>query len=88
MKLILRRVVYFRESGACLKIAVSEEIFSDLRIHSEEALSKIVYVSINSPNVHKHSHNEVRISTLGSFSSFDYRAHFLGGVVGGNTGER
>ena len=40
MKLILKRVVYFRESGACLKIAVSEEMLSDLRIHSEEALSK------------------------------------------------
>lgn len=42
MKLILKRVVYFRESGACLKIAVSEEILSDIRIHSEEALSKRV----------------------------------------------
>lgn len=42
MKLILKRVVYFRESGACLKIAVSEEILSDIRIHSEEALSKKV----------------------------------------------
>lgn len=28
--------------------------------------------------MHKHPHNEIRISTLGSFSSFDYHAHFGG----------
>lgn len=41
MKVILKRVIYFRESDACFKIAVSEEILSNLRIHSEEALQKM-----------------------------------------------
>lgn len=44
MKLILKAVIYFRPSDACLKIVVSEEILSDLRIYSEEALSKNLYM--------------------------------------------
>lgn len=40
MKLIFKRVIYFRDSGICLKkIATNEEIIGDLRIYSEEALS-------------------------------------------------